>query len=328
MRIRSIVLLAVNLLVLDIGLLAISTHRQVQPPPVTPPITRPTEPTKPQPTKPEVNISIKTPGFLTYAKVVEQMKRWEQEAKGLVTVGVYGKTGSGTELHYIRLNRQDTGAKPKVLVMASIHGNEPLASSTVMCYIGNLLAEYGKNDNITRLVDSRDIYFIPVVSPDSFPKDERGSGMQRYVEGVDPNRNFPTANGRQQSVPTVKAIQNFFESINPNAAISGHTWGRLFLKPWGDSVDVTPSEPEYQKILGQMSQLSGYKVKPCSVIYGKPISGTEVDWFYRHGAFALVIEYGTHQQVPTMYDIQNEFDRTYPAFLLFLKDAPEVKVAR
>jgi hypothetical protein len=75
-----------------------------------------------------------------------------------------------------------------------------------------------------------------------------------------------------------------------------------------------------------MSQLSGYQIKPASAIYGKPIIGTEVDWFYRHGAFAIVIEYGTHQKVPTVDDIDYEFNKTYPAVLWFIQAAPETKI--
>jgi len=276
--------------------------------------------------KPQPHISLKTPAFLTYPTVIEQMRQWESEADGLVSIKVYGKTSNGTDLYYLRLNNNDT-PKPKVLVMSSIHGNEPLASSVCMAYIGNLLGEYGKSPEITALIDSRDIYFVPVVSPDSFPKDESGRGMQRYIEGVDPNRNFPTkSDPNLQSAQTVKAIEQLFESEHFNAAISGHTWGRLFLKPWGDSKQVTANDADYTDILGKMSQLSGYQIKPASAIYGKPIIGTEVDWFYRQKAFAIVIEYGTHQKVPTVADIEYEFGKTYPAVLWFLQAAPETKV--
>jgi hypothetical protein len=277
--------------------------------------------------KPQPHISVKTPPFLTYPKVIEQMHQWQSEAPDFVEIGTYGKTSKGTDLCYLRLHRKDLLDQPKVLIMSSIHGNEPLASSVNMAYIGNLLDEYGKSEEITKLIDSRDLYFIPVVSPNSAPQNDDGAGMQRYIEGVDPNRNFPTKNKPNlQSVPTVAAIEDFFNKEHFSAAISGHTWGRLFLKPWGDSNQTCPNDADYQEILGKMAQLSNYAIKPASAIYGKPIIGTEVDWFYRHGAFSIVIEYGTHQHVPSMDDIDVEFKRTYPAVLWFIETAPEVKI--
>ena len=40
--------------------------------------------------------------------------------------------------------------KPKVLITACIHGNEPLATATVMWYIGNMLQNYSLNDKIKK----------------------------------------------------------------------------------------------------------------------------------------------------------------------------------
>ena len=53
-----------------------------------------------------------------------------------------------------------------------------------------------------------------------------------------------------------------------------------------------------------------------------PIFGTEVDWYYRNGSIPIVIEFGTHQRIPTDKDIQIEFDKTYEAMLHFIKEAP------
>lgn len=323
MRLKTAVLLLANLVLLDIGLLVCHKSKIPKVPNDRPQIVVPQEPTKPI----IINIGIKDPVFLTYNKTIQQMQQWEKEAPDFVEVETYGKTEKGTPLYYLRLNHKDSQVKPKVLIMSSIHGNEPLASSVCLRYVGNILTSYGKDDEITKLVDSRDIYFVPVVSPDSFPKDDSGRGMQRYVEGVDPNRDFPTKQKpNKQSIPTVKAIQDLFAQKGFDAAISGHTYGRLFLKPWGDSVEVTAHDEAYKSILGDMSQLSGYRIKPCSAIYGKPIIGTEVDWFYRHGAFAIVIEYGTHQRVPLPSEIDYEFGLTYKAVLKFIDKAPLVNV--
>jgi hypothetical protein len=293
------------------------------PPASPPPIEKPKTP----------NISVVIPSFLQYEGIVKQIKTWNKEAPELTKIGTYGQTAIKQDLYYIQVsNFKSTTAKPKVLVTACIHGNEPHATSTVMAYIGNLLVNYGKDDKITKLIDERDIYFIPVVSPDSYPH-------SRAVDGVDPNRDFDNLRS-----PTVRAIRNFADKEKFKAAWSGHTWGRVFLMPWGDNMDKCPDDAVYREIAGEMASLADYRlIRACEMYnasglnnppirYGSkdwsphkamsPIYGAELDWHYRNGAFAVVCEYGTHQHQPSDAETKSEFERTFKAFLCFLEKAP------
>tara|TARA_Y100000034_G_C6903595_1_gene418676 strand:- start:3773 stop:4357 length:585 start_codon:yes stop_codon:yes gene_type:complete len=183
-----------------------------------------------------------------------------------------------------------------------------------------MLASYGDDEEITELINSRDIYYIPVVSPDSYPH-------SRHVDGVDPNRNFPT--GRQpnkRSVPPVQELREFFLEIKPDAAISGHTYGRIFLYPWGDNTQPSPDHSEMQPIMQRFASMCNYRVQRACKMYNRPIYGTEVDWYYRNGAFSCVMEFGTHQRKPSMSDIEGEFNRTYKGVLYFIKEAPLVEI--
>lgn len=267
------------------------------------------------------NITNKIPAYLDYPQIVTQLQEWNSQAKNLTEIGTYGKSAKGTDIYYIRINNSfDKKDKPKVLITACIHGNEPHCTGVVMGYIGSLLGEYGKNQEITDLINNRDIYIVPVVSPDSYP-------YSREVNGVDPNRDFPgPSNPNKQSVPPVKAIQDFVIKIKPNAVISGHTWGRVFLTPYGDKNDYCPDHDEYKRIIGKMADLCQYGMKRACEMYGTPIHGTEVDWYYRHGAFAVVMEFGTHQRKPTHEEIKGEFNRTYQGVLWFIKEAPIVQL--
>lgn len=298
---------------------------------------------KPNPKPSTPKIANSTPGYQDYNAVVKQLETWKEESKDLVETGIYGKSTSGKDLHYIRVtNLLEKGPKPKVLITACIHGNEPLSASTVMAYIGNLLAAYGTVEDITELLDTRDIYFIPVVSPDSYPN-------SRHVDGVDPNRDFPSGNGSKQSVKPVSDLQKFFLQHKFNAVISAHTWGKVYLTPWGDQMKVCPNHEDYVRVIGKMCELSGYEMmRACELYkggggmniapirYGEtgwtwgsssvPIHGSELDWYYRNGAFAIVMEMGTHQRIPTIRDVEAEFAQTFKALKHFLKEAPIVKI--
>ena len=278
---------------------------------------------KPEEVKPEkkqYEISVKTPEFLTYPQTIEQIKKWEKEAHGLVTTGTYGKSKKGTDLSYMRINNDERKVKPVILLTSCIHGNEPWAAGIMMAYVGNLLDQYGKNNEITELVDNRDIYFIPVVSPDSYPN-------SRIVDGVDPNRDFASPkNPDHKSTPSVAALTDFYWKIRPSAVISGHTFGRLMLTPFGDSYEKSQHEKDYARIVGRMAEMSGYKRIHAAELYSRPINGTEVDWFYRNGSMAVVIEFGTHQHKPRFEEILTEYKRTKDAITYFISEAPKVVI--
>jgi hypothetical protein len=271
-------------------------------------------PSKRYPAKP--NLGNNFPGYQDYSTIQKQIEEWKMQAPGLVETGRYGSTTRGIPLSYIRItNLLDPEPKKKVLITACIHGNEPLACSTTMGFIGTMLSNYTTDPEVTELINTRDIYFVPVVSPDSYPH-------SRYVDGVDPNRNFPGKDNSRKSVKPLDDLQKWFNQIGFNAAISGHTFGRVYLIPYGDTVQLCPNNDDYNRIIGKMQNLSHYRKQRACEMYGRPIYGSEVDWYYRNGAFAIVCEYGTHQNIPGMADTKEEFNRTYKATLLFIKEAP------
>lgn len=267
------------------------------------------------------NITIQVPPHLSYSEIVTQIQKWGQEAPDLTEVGFYGKTKQDVDICYIRIcNKIEIKDRPKVLITGCIHGNEPWSTGCVMAYIGNLLDGYGKNKEITDLIESRDIYFIPVISPDSYPH-------SRYVDGVDPNRDFPgPSRTNHKSTTSIQSIQDFFLKIKPDAVISGHTFGRVFLTPFGDTNQKCPNENDYQRIIGEMGKMCNYGMDRACNNYGRPIQGTEVDWYYRNGAFSVVMEFGTHQENPTREEITSEYSRTWQGILWFIKEAPIVTI--
>jgi Zinc carboxypeptidase len=327
---------------LAVGGLTVLNHPTPAPAPqqqqqVQPPSEKKIEPPPPPAVPSNPKISVTTPSYLSYDKLTAQLDQWAKEAPGLTERGSYGATSKGQKIQYLRVTNlvtPTTQPKKVVMITACIHGNEPLATGTVMAWMGNFISKYGTDKEITDLINTRDIYFIPVVSPDSYPN-------SRYVDGVDPNRNFPCpAKPNVKSVPPIKSIQDFFLKIKPSAAISGHTSGRMILVPWGDSMQNCPDFASYKSLVSdQLCKLTGYRFLRACDVYGlyyqeekvsseymTPIYGGELDWYYRNGAFSVVFEFGTHQQIPSQQDIQTEFDRTFRAMLLFVKDAPNVQL--
>lgn len=258
-------------------------------------------------------------GHLSYEEIIKTFKSWEDLAPDLVEVGTYGKHGK-SEHYYIKISNEFNPASKKVLITACIHGNEPWSTSTVMAYAGKLLSSYGKEKQITDIINSRSIYIVPVVSPESYPN-------SRSVMGVDPNRNFPTLKDPDRiSVTPVKNLQDFFLKIKPDSVLAGHTYGRIFLIPWGDSTKDNPNLSDYERIASKMCDLSGYRYQRACEMYNRPIYGTEIDWYHRNGAFAMVMEFGSHQRKPSLKETQQEFNKTIQSILYFIEESPKVEI--
>ena len=105
-----------------------------------------------------------------------------------------------------------------VLILATIHGNEP-AGTPLVEQLGEYLTGHPE------LIEGRQVVLIPVANPDGV---ERGT---RYnVRGVDLNRNFPAANfsvrrvngSRALSEPESLAIYDLIETNRPTRIISIH----------------------------------------------------------------------------------------------------------
>lgn len=259
-------------------------------------------------------------GYKNYEEIIKTFKEYEQESPELLEVYSYGKSSKNKDLNVIKISNERNPGGKIVLVTAGIHGNEPLSTSVTMSYMCYLLSQYGKDIELTKLIDETTIYYVPVVSPDSYP-------YSRHVDSVDPNRNFPTlTHPNKESILIIKNLQNLFLEIKPNSVLSCHTYGRLFLIPWGDSKKDCPDQSAYLQITKEMGTLSNYKVIKTSELYNRPIFGTENDWYYRNGSFSIVMELGTHQKKPSIEDTKIEFDRTIKSFIYFIKESTKIKL--
>lgn len=276
----------------------------------------------PEPVKPkQYNITKQIPGYLKYPEVYSQLKQWNKEAPEITEISSYGKSSKGVEIYYMRMCGNKNSNCPKVLLTACIHGNEWIANASVMGIMGKMLNAYGRDERVTKLVNERDIYWVPVVSPDSYISQER------HVDGVDPNRNFPyPGQPNVNSVPPIAALRSFFVQHKFKAAISGHAYSQVYIYPWGYTFTPCQDEATFIDICGKMGKLSGYKVVQIRKINtAPPYRGFEADWFYMNGAFAIVCEFG-QQFMPPSSMIEPEVNRNYLAYLLFIEEAPVVNL--
>ncbi len=107
--------------------------------------------------------------YYTYDMVIEALQSLNKAYPALTRLDLLGKSEEGRPVYCLTVNNPKTGAeldKPAIYVDGNIHGNEIQAGEVALYLLDFLLGAYGRNEEITRLVDTRCFYVIPVVNAD------------------------------------------------------------------------------------------------------------------------------------------------------------------
>jgi hypothetical protein len=176
-----------------------------------------------------------------------------------------GHSGQKRPMLAMRLtNEKIKGEKPQVLFLATHHAREWVATQMAMRLIKYLTSNFGSNSRVTNLLNTTEVWVIPVGNPDGYQytftnerlwrknlRDNDGDGEVTIADGVDLNRNFASHWGYDDegsspiissgtyrgiapnSEPETQAVVNFINQNNFKFVISYHTHGNLILYPWG-----------------------------------------------------------------------------------------------
>ncbi len=107
--------------------------------------------------------------FYKHEELIELLEAYAAAAPQLVEKIVIGRSHEGRDIVLLAVSNQATGAhadKPALWVDGNIHAAELLASTAVIYYLHQLLAAYGSDAAITRLLDTRTLYLVPRLNPD------------------------------------------------------------------------------------------------------------------------------------------------------------------
>ena len=117
----------------------------------------------------EIKVPLRFDFYYDYEQVVEAVKALNKAYPQLTTLDQVGKSEEGRIIWAITINNPKTGKpleKPGVYADGNIHGNEIQATEVCLYLANRLLTEYGKNKEITEVVDRNAFYIIPTVNVD------------------------------------------------------------------------------------------------------------------------------------------------------------------
>jgi carboxypeptidase T len=237
----------------------------------------------------------------------------ERDHPGLARVVEIGQSLEGRRVLALKIsdNAAENEAEPAVLILGCHHAREWISVEVPFLFGRYLLENYGLVPEVRDLVDSSEVWIVPIVNPDGLEysihvyrywrKNRRANADGTF--GVDINRNYGYRWGYDDygssgqpasevyrgpapfSEPETTAVRDLFMGHDFRAVVSYHSYSQVILYPWGYTTSPAPREAELRTVAETMSGLiaavSGtiYTAgQASSALY--TTNGDTVDWTY------------------------------------------------
>ena len=248
---------------------------------------------------------------------------------------VIGTTVLGQEIVAVKVTKDarttEDGARPGTVFAAAQHAREWITPEMVRRLLIHVLDRYGTDARITQLVDTTELWFIPVANPDGYDhsfedgqrlwrknlRDNDGDGVITPQDGVDLNRNLPTRWGYDDegsspspasdtyrgtapaSEPETQALDALFARIAPEYFVNYHSAAELLLHGVGWQVATpAPDDVIYQALLGDDTNpaVPGYDPDISAELYTTN-GDTDTHMQEAHGTLGITPEMSTCETV-------------------------------
>ncbi len=270
--------------------------------------------------------------YFTYDEMTDLLLSLETNHSDIMTVESIGQTYQGRQIWSVKLSDEvdvEDDSEPGVLFMGAHHGNEKPSFEVVIYFINFVATNYGLEDSdndgdgsinediidgidndgdgevdedpsesrVTQIVDSTEIYCVPMVNPDGVEAFKRTNRAPNYGSdgqsdtvtsvGVDLNRNYgflwnlPHLNPVGYMYPFISndeygnfrgeapfcenessAIKSLVERVGQiSISLSYHDYGEFMIFPWMHSSMHNPDEELFRSIGYNMSAINGYELR-------------------------------------------------------------------
>jgi murein tripeptide amidase MpaA len=107
--------------------------------------------------------------YYRYDELTSLLKQYAKEYPNLLKLESIGQSHEGRTVWLVTATNFKTGSdadKPALWVDGNIHAPEVAASSAALYHLHTLVTKYGKDKQVTRVLDTRAFYIVPRVNPD------------------------------------------------------------------------------------------------------------------------------------------------------------------
>ncbi len=218
---------------------------------------------------------------------------------------------------------QGRQAKPAIVINATHHGDEKIATESALRFIETLIADQHQPEIATML--SRYTFHIqPLVNPDGHEMGTRDNAARRDI-----NRDYSYPLRPDQlsfKTPEARAVRSHIGSLDIKAAIALHSGTDGVLWPWCHTKDAPPDAPFLTRLAWRTARSIGTVARQSYDDY--PSSGEFSDFVYwRHRAPALTIEVDRNR-MPHPSQINTISARTTRGIMEFMNELTKSDDAR
>jgi len=270
-------------------------------------------------------------GYYTFEEAIQRLDDIHEEYPEFVSEKILlGQSFQGRDIFAIKVsaNVDIDENEPEILYTGMHHAREPMSFMNLYYFIYWILENYNIDDDATQILNTREMWFIPIVNPDGYEYNRsiapNGGGMQRKnmrntcngsADGIDPNRNYDYMWGLDNegsspdpcsetyrgtsafSEPETQIVRNFIEQKNFTIAMNYHSYSNLLIYPFGYSYENPMDSDDLNTFIEyaqDMTQYNNYEWGTgTELLY--PVNGEACDWMYGvHGIFAYTPEVGSY----------------------------------
>ncbi len=223
------------------------------------------------------------------------------------------KTHEGRSIFALKLSGKPVaGGKPAVVIVAQHHARELNSGYVAQAAMERIASAYGKDPALTKLLDEREVYIVPIVNPDGVNTvftEERFWRKNRAMNadgsrGVDINRNYPFLFGAcgtsdqgssevykgpaAASEPEARTMMALQHELRPELYIDFHNHGNEVLTLYPPCAKVDPAMKAMDDhYIERLAKPMGFQSRPPSA------SGEAPHYYWSEGTFAYLVEVGT-----------------------------------
>ncbi len=238
--------------------------------------------------------------------IKDELIRTARDNPGITKLVNIGKTHQGKDIYALKVSSMarwlPDGLKPSTLYAGGQHAREWITPEMTRRLMHHVIAGYGKDAQLTKLINTTELWFLPVINPDGYDhtftpdnrlwrknlRDNDGDGQITTADGVDPNRNYATkwafddegsspdpANDTYRgpgpnSEPESKALDGLFKKLRPKFFINYHSAAELLLYGVGWQVSTPLPDDEIAVALAgtdSNSAIPGYDPDISAELY-------------------------------------------------------------
>ena len=266
--------------------------------------------------------------YPTSAQIAQKLQAAAAKYPNIMKLGSIGKSVRGKDLLVMKIsdNPNMDEVEPEFKYISSMHGDEITGRELTVALIEEIGQKYGRDPEITNLVNNTEIFIMPSMNPD-------GSDMKQRANAnyVDLNRNFPDMTRDSQNSPNGRQIENqhvmaFQASRQFSLSANFHGGTIVANYPWDSKYDLHPLNDfvkelslDYAELNPEMRNSDEF---PQGVTNGAAwyvVRGGMQDWSYVwHNDLQITVEL-SHQKWPSYSEIPGFYKNNRDSMFHFMK---------